>query len=65
MQLDKHSLYFFISHSHPAVTPHYYKDSQTQENTLCVLCCRFSDVIVSGQYILQQVEVPIARRRNS
>lgn len=59
MQLDNHISSFFISCSHPAVTPHCYKGSQMQENTLWVLCCHFSDVTVDGQYILQQVKCPL------
>lgn len=64
MQLDDHTLSFFISCSHPAVTPHFCRGSQAQDNTLCLLYCHFSDVTVGGQYVSQQVEMPNARRRN-
>lgn len=57
MQLDNHILSIFMSCSFLAVTPHCCKGSQTQENTLCVLCSNFSDVTVGGQYILHEVEM--------
>lgn len=61
MQLDNHILPFFISCSHPAVTPHCCKFSQTHESTLYVLCCHLSDWTMGVHYILQQIEIPIAR----
>lgn len=64
MLLDNHILPFFISCNHHAVTPHFYRGSQAQDNTLCLLYCNFSDVTVGGQYFSHQGEMPNARRRD-
>lgn len=51
MQLDNHTLSFLISYNHPAVTLHFYRRSQAQDNTLSPPYGHFSDETVGGQYI--------------